>query len=122
MFGAPLEQSDHAARAVACALAIDTFAQSFASEKNAHGIAIGITRIGVNSGPAIVGNVGGETFFHYTAYGDAINTAARLESANKLLGTRICISARNGGPDSRLRRAASGHADRQGQGRGDRKL
>lgn len=93
MFGAPLEQSDHAGRAVACALAIDAFAQEFARDQNALGIAIGVTRIGVNSGPAIVGNVGGENFFHYTAYGDAINTAARLEQANKVLGTRICISA-----------------------------
>jgi adenylate cyclase len=93
MFGAPLEQPDHAARAVACALDIDSFAQTFAQEKNAEAIAVGVTRIGVNSGAAIVGNFGGEMFFHYTAYGDAINTAARLESANKLLGTRICISA-----------------------------
>lgn len=93
MFGAPLEQADHAARAVDCALAIDAFAQAFAREKNADGIAVGVTRIGVNSGPAIVGNVGAEKFFHYTAYGDAINTAARLEGANKLLGTRICVSA-----------------------------
>lgn len=97
MFGAPLEQPDHAARAVACALAIDAFAQAFAREKNAHGIPVGVTRIGVNSGPAIVGNFGGEMFFHYTAYGDAINTAARLEGANKLLGTRICISAETAG-------------------------
>jgi adenylate cyclase len=97
MFGAPLEQADHAARAVACALAIDAFAQAFAREKNAQGIAVGVTRIGVNSGPAIVGNVGGGMFFHYTAYGDAINTAARLEHANKMLGTRICISAETAG-------------------------
>lgn len=92
MFGAPLTQPDHAARAVACALAIDAFAQAFAAEKNAQGLAVGTTRIGVNSGPAIVGNFGGELFFHYTAYGDAINTAARLERANKRLGTRICVS------------------------------
>ncbi len=92
LFGAPLAQTDHAERAVACALAIDVFAQAFARARSAEGIAVGITRIGVNSGPAIVGNVGGERFFHYTAYGDAINTAARLESANKVLGTRICIS------------------------------
>ncbi|HYN38461.1 MAG TPA: response regulator [Rhodospirillales bacterium] len=97
MFGAPLQQPDHAVRAVACALAIDRFAQSFASEKNAQGIAVGTTRIGVNSGQAIVGNCGGEGFFHYTAYGDAINTAARLENANKVLGTRICISAETAG-------------------------
>ncbi len=93
MFGAPLEQPDHAARGVACALAIDGFAEAFAAEKTARGIPFGATRIGVNSGPAIVGNFGGEVFFHYTAHGDAINTTARLESANKKLGTRICVSA-----------------------------
>jgi len=44
-------------------------------------------------GPAIVGNFGGGRFFDYTAYGDTINIAARLETANKQLGTRICVSA-----------------------------
>ena len=53
----------------------------------------GSTRIGVHAGPALVGNFGGNRFFDYTAYGDTINTAARLEAANKFLGTRICISA-----------------------------
>jgi len=55
-------------------------------------IALGVTRIGVHTGSAIVGNFGGEHFFDYTAHGDAINTAARLESANKQFGTRICVS------------------------------
>jgi adenylate cyclase len=40
----------------------------------------------------LVGNFGGKRFFDYTAYGDTINTAARLEAANKQLGTRICVS------------------------------
>ena len=53
----------------------------------------GATRIGVHAGPALVGNFGGSRFFDYTAYGDTINTAARLEAANKHLGTRICVSA-----------------------------
>jgi adenylate cyclase len=51
-----------------------------------------VTRIGVNTGVAVVGNFGGSRRFDYTAHGDAINTAARLESANKTLGTRICVS------------------------------
>ena len=55
-------------------------------------IELGITRIGLHAGPAIVGNFGGDRFFDYTAYGDTINTAARLEKANKPLGTRICVS------------------------------
>ena len=53
----------------------------------------GATRIGVHAGPALVGNFGGSRFFDYTAYGDTINIAARLEAANKVLGTRICVSA-----------------------------
>src|SRR6202007_2444602 len=52
----------------------------------------GATRIGVHAGPVLVGNFGGNRFFDYTAYGDTINTAARLETANKILGTRICAS------------------------------
>jgi adenylate cyclase len=47
----------------------------------------------VHAGPVLVGNFGGSRFFDYTAYGATINTAARLEVANKFLGTRICVSA-----------------------------
>jgi adenylate cyclase len=91
-FGAPVAQTDHAARSVKCALEIDKFAEDYRSDWNARGVALGTTRIGVNSGEAIIGNFGGESFFDYTAYGDAVNTAARLENANKALGTRICVS------------------------------
>lgn len=93
LFGAPGEQLDHADRAVNCALALDEYAQSFRERWNKKGIALGVTRIGGHAGPAIVGNFGGGRFFDYTAYGDTINIAARLEVANKQLGTRICVSA-----------------------------
>jgi adenylate cyclase len=93
LFGAPGEQPDHASRAVACALQLDSYAQSFRREWNEKGVALGATRIGVHAGPAIVGNFGGGRFFDYTAYGDTINIAARLEAANKQLGTRVCVSA-----------------------------
>lgn len=93
IFSAPLDQSDHTQRAVVCALEMDVFANDFALEKQAKGIPFGETRIGVNSGSAIIGNFGGNEFFDYTAHGDAINTAARLESVNKQFGTRIAISA-----------------------------
>jgi adenylate cyclase len=93
LFGAPGEQPDHAARAVACALALDEFAEGLRERWRQKGIALGVTRIGVHAGPAIVGNFGGGRFFDYTAYGDTINVAARLETTNKQLGTRICVSA-----------------------------
>jgi adenylate cyclase len=92
IFGAPQPQPDHARRAVQCALDMDAFATEFMKKKQAEGIALGPTRIGVNSGAAMVGNFGGETLFDYTAHGEAINIAARLETANKVLGTRICVS------------------------------
>jgi adenylate cyclase len=93
LFGAPGEQLDHAARANGCALALDEYAESFRGQCDQKGIALGVTRIGVHAGPAIVGNFGGGRFFDYTAYGDTINVAARLEAANKQIGTRICVSA-----------------------------
>jgi adenylate cyclase len=93
LFGAPGEQPDHAARAVACALDLDEYAQSLCERYHEKSIPLGVTRIGLHAGPAIVGNFGGSRFFDYTAYGDTINVAARLEAANKQLGTRICASA-----------------------------
>ncbi len=93
LFGAPADQHDHAARAVACALDLDAFAEQYRLTLLQDGIRFGATRIGVNSGPAIVGDFGGGRYFDYTAYGDTINTASRLEAANKALGTRICLSA-----------------------------
>ena len=93
LFGAPSEQLDHADRAVTCALALDDWAQSFRERCRKKGIALGVTRIGAHAGLAFVGNFGGIRFFDYTAYGDTINVAARLEAANKQLGTRICVSA-----------------------------
>ena len=93
LFGAPAEQPDAARRAIDCALALDARAQAFREEWRARGIVLGVTRIGVHAGPAIVGNFGGGRFFDYTAYGDTINAAARLEAVNKQLGTRICVSA-----------------------------
>ena len=93
LFGAPGDQPDHNTRAVACALDLDDCAERFRARWSQRGVALGPTRIGVHTGPAIVGNFGGGRFFDYTAYGDTINTAARLEAANKPLGTRICVSA-----------------------------
>ncbi|MDZ7918954.1 adenylate/guanylate cyclase domain-containing protein [Rhodoferax sp.] len=93
MFSAPVAQPDHAARAVACALAMDQFAHHFSQQQQARGIPFGKTRIGVNTGDVLVGNFGGQVMLDYRALGDAINTAARLETLNNHLGTRISVSA-----------------------------
>lgn len=91
-FGAPLEQPDHPARAMACVLALDAFGHAFVEEEDARALGFGITRIGVHTGTAVVGNFGGDAFFDYTAHGDVVNTAARMESVNKHLGTRVCVT------------------------------
>ena len=91
LWNAPLERIDHAAKAVDCAVALADFADAFAQEQAAAGIAFGRTRIGVHTGVAIVGNFGGEEKLNYTAIGDTINLASRLEGANKFFRTRILI-------------------------------
>jgi class 3 adenylate cyclase len=93
LFNAPGDQPDYATRAIACAHDLDAWAEAFRGRWKLKGVNFGATRIGVHAGPAMVGNFGGNRFFDYTAYGDTINTAARLEGANKFLGTRICVSA-----------------------------
>lgn len=93
LFNAPGDQPDYATRAVACAHDLDAWAENFSARWKARGVNFGTTRIGAHAGPALVGNFGGNRFFDYTAYGDTINTASRLEAANKHLGTRICVSA-----------------------------
>ncbi|MEM7417001.1 MAG: adenylate/guanylate cyclase domain-containing protein [Gemmatimonadota bacterium] len=91
VFSAPVVQADHARRAIECATEMDRFASAFAKARRDEGVPLGETRIGVNSGTVIVGNVGSDAYLDYRALGDAINTAARLESANRELGTRVCI-------------------------------
>jgi adenylate cyclase len=93
LFGALGDQPDYATRDVDCASALDVFAEAFRKRWRDKGVEVGATRIGVHAGPAIVGNFGGSRLFDYTAYGDTINTAARLEAAKKQLGTRMCVSA-----------------------------
>ena len=92
VFSAPVEQADHEARALRCALAMQRFAGSYVVELAERGIAFGATRIGVHTGEVTVGNFGGSTIFDYRALGDPVNTASRLEGANKHLGTLVCVS------------------------------
>jgi adenylate cyclase len=92
LFSAPVEQADHRQRALDCVLEMDAFATDYARRMQAQGVPWGRTRIGVHCGEVIVGNFGGKALFDYRALGDPINTAARLETVNKHLGTRVCVS------------------------------
>jgi adenylate cyclase len=92
MFSAPVEQPDHRARAMHTALEMHAFATRYVADLAARGIQFGHTRIGIHSGEVIVGNFGGSNMFDYRALGDPVNTAARLESVNKHLGTLVCVS------------------------------
>ncbi|GMQ99423.1 MAG: adenylate/guanylate cyclase domain-containing protein [Zetaproteobacteria bacterium] len=91
-FGAPLDMPDHAIQAVRVALA----QQAQLQQLRKHWIEMGYpelhARIGVNSGPMIVGNIGTETHMNYTIMGDDANLASRLEGVNKTYGTSILIS------------------------------
>jgi len=90
-WGAPIARPDDGERAVAAALAMLDFTRNFGKD-NADRARLGRTRIGLHHGDAIVGNFGGEGRISYTALGDAMNTAARLEGANKYLKSAALIS------------------------------
>jgi adenylate cyclase len=94
LFGAPLDQPDHADHAVSAALAIDAFARGFAAQQHERGVPFGVTRIGVHCGEAMVGNIGSQSRLRYSALGDVLNTGSRLEGLNKLIGTRVCVSGK----------------------------
>lgn len=79
-WGAPDEQPDHAARALRAAHAIAQVVQEEADEARAAGRPPVCLRVGVHSGPVIVGNIGAATRINYTIVGDTVNTAARLEA------------------------------------------
>jgi class 3 adenylate cyclase/CHASE2 domain-containing sensor protein len=87
-----LDLPGHAEAAVRCAREIDRFCHAYSIDRTSAGINFGITRIGVNTGVAAIGNFGSEGKYTYTAQGDAVNTASRLEGLNKHLGTRLCVA------------------------------
>jgi adenylate cyclase len=91
IWGAPLRLEDHATPACAAALALAR-AQTTEAGEDASTMQKLVTRIGVNTGYMLVGNLGSEQRFDYTAIGDAVNVAARLEGLNKYLGTRVIAS------------------------------
>ncbi|MDQ0396350.1 CHASE2 domain-containing protein [Labrys monachus] len=94
LFNAPLDLAGHARAALDCAVEIGRFTAEFRLREDARALGFGRTRIGFETGPVIVGDVGGLGHLDYTAHGDAVNSAARLEAINKQFGTTICLGAR----------------------------
>jgi adenylate cyclase len=92
-WGAPIARDDDAERAVLAAVAMYEAGEEFRRTAGADLPAIGCTRVGLHRGEAVVGNFGGEGRIQYTALGDGMNTASRLESANKYLHSTILVSA-----------------------------
>jgi len=93
LFGAPLDDSQHADHAVQAALAMtDELGRLNAKWKSEGRFAELDIGIGVNTGPMIAGNIGSQQVMSYTVIGDAVNLGSRLESLNKQYGTRIIIS------------------------------
>jgi adenylate cyclase len=92
LFGAPLDDADHAGHAVAAGLAmldeLATLNERWAREGRPT-LDIGI---GINTGEMVAGNIGSESIMSYTVIGDAVNLASRLESLNKQYGTHLIVS------------------------------
>ncbi|MBK9387174.1 MAG: adenylate/guanylate cyclase domain-containing protein [Planctomycetes bacterium] len=92
LFGAPLARKDHALSAIAAALACKRELALVNEELARAGKPAVSARIGLHSGIAVVGNMGSQRRFDYTAMGDTVNLASRLEGANKPFGTAIMAS------------------------------
>ena len=92
-WGAPLDDAHHAEHAVRAAIAMQQAMQPLVADLAARGLPPIHMRIGLHTGRVVVGNVGSAQRFSYTAIGDAVNLAARLEGANKAFGTGILLSA-----------------------------
>ncbi len=92
-WGAPNSVENHALSACKAALAYQEMLDKIMREWKQMGRKnIFRARIGINTGEVIVGNIGSPTRLNYTVIGDSVNLASRLESINKLYGTRIIIS------------------------------
>ncbi len=93
VFGAPIPRPDNAKVACLTALEIqDALAAHHARPDHDPRMPVFVTRIGLNTGKMVVGNIGSSSRLDYTAIGDTVNLASRLEGVNKLFGTTILIS------------------------------
>jgi class 3 adenylate cyclase/CHASE2 domain-containing sensor protein len=92
IFGAPINQEDHAIRACRCALVNQKALSNLREKWKAENKPQLKARIGINTGNVVVGNMGSKMRFDYTVIGDNVNLASRLEIANKIFNTEILIS------------------------------
>jgi len=92
LWGAPIEDELHATHAVQAALAMQETLAQLRPQWQAEGLPAVFIGVGINTGPASVGNFGSQQRFDYTAIGDHVNLASRLEGANKAYGTGVIIS------------------------------
>jgi adenylate cyclase len=92
IFGAPLDDAYQEQHAVTAACEMQNELRALCAKWQAEGRATLKMGVGINSGPAIVGNIGSAEHMEYTAIGDTVNLAARLESATKELGVEIVVS------------------------------
>jgi adenylate cyclase len=93
-YGAPEPNPNHAADAVATALEVQAVTAAFNEELAADGHDRVVTRVGICTGPAVVGDSGSDEGSDYACLGNTTNLAARLESANKAVGTTVMLSGR----------------------------
>lgn len=91
-FGAPLSMENPEAAACRTALEQQARLRMLRTKWKKEGIPPVVARIGIHAGEAMVGNVGSKTRFNYTAMGDTVNLASRLEGVNKEYGTYVCVS------------------------------
>lgn len=91
-WGAPLEDADHAYHACETTLYMQRKLKTLHPNWKANNIPLIFQRVGLNTGKAIVGNVGSANKFNYTVMGDTINLGSRVEGINKDYGTYICIT------------------------------
>jgi adenylate cyclase len=92
IFGAPLDDPYQEEHAVLAAVEMQQQLRNLCTQWETNGRRPVKMGIGINSGAAIVGNIGSEDRMEYTAIGDTVNLAARLESATKELGVEIVVS------------------------------
>jgi adenylate cyclase len=92
IFGAPVEIENHALAACKTAMQMQQSLEKMREDWKRRKLPELHQRIGINSGEMVIGNMGSDIRFDYTAIGDSVNLGARLESANKLYGTGILIS------------------------------